>query len=231
MRCGRCGLLLVYGLTTPWLASTPQFRGVDGGVDGICYTFNMKNKGGRTTKFKAEFIEEMYKFFNCEPERKEVIKSMVEYGENGKEKRKAEEYKILPAKFPSLYAFSRHIGVHYDNMHNWAEFGKDKALEERIKNTANNGVISKKDAQMALDLKAFHEAYKHAKLAQKQFLINVGLSGAANAHFTIFTAKNVTDMRDKIETEVSHRIVSPLLENMALDNTTQSLPSPRNTDE
>lgn len=187
----------------------------------------MKNKGGRPTKFKPEYIDEMYKFFNIEPERREVIKSMVEYDEQGNERKRAEEVKIMPARFPTLYSFARHIGVGTSFVTDWAERGVDKELEKRIQNTADNGVISKKDAQMRLDIKRFSDAYLDAKLAQKQFLIDNGLSGASNSFFTIFTAKNVTDMRDKIETEVSHRIVSPLLENMSIDTATQSLPSPQ----
>lgn len=187
----------------------------------------MKNKGGRPTKFKPEYIDEMYKFFNIEPERREVIKSMVEYDEAGNERKRAEEVKIMPAKFPTLYSFARHIEVPTKVVIDWAEYGRDEEIERRIKNTANNGVISKKDAKTLEHIKSFCEAYKDAKLAQKQFLINTGLSGASNATAFIFTAKNVTDMRDKIETEVSHRMVSPLLENMSIDTATQSLPNPQ----
>lgn len=176
----------------------------------------------RPSKFKKEYIEEMEKFFNAPIERREVIKTMVEYDNDGNEKRKAEEVKIMPAKFPSLYAFSRHIGVDFITVQRWAESGEDEKLQERIKNTANNGVISKKDATTLQHLKQFCRAYNNAKQAQKDFLINNGLSGASNAAFSIFTAKNVTDMRDKVETEVSHRIVSPLLENLSLD----TLPEP-----
>lgn len=44
----------------------------------------------------------------------------------------------------------------------------------------------------------FSESYKLAKQYQKDFLIQNGLSGKANAAFSIFTAKNCTDMRDEI---------------------------------
>jgi hypothetical protein len=172
---------------------------------------------GKNSKFKREYIQMMHDFFNQPVERREVIKSMVEYDENGEEKRKAEEYKILPAKFPSLYAFSRHIGVDFHTVAQWAEHGQDEMLERRKAEMAQIGVISKKDAQMQEDLISFATAYKQARQAQKDFLINVGLSGASPSAAFIFTAKNVTDMRDRVESEVSHRIVTPLLEHLSID--------------
>ncbi len=193
------------------------------------YMKKIRQKGcpGRPSTFKKEYIDEMYKFFNGPIERREVIKSMIEYDEQGNEKKKAEEVKILPAKFPSLYAFSRHIGVPFGTVSDWAEYSVDRKLEQRKKKIANGGVVSKKDIILQQHLNTFSVAYQEAKQAQKDFLINNGLSGASNAAFSIFTAKNVTDMRDKIETEVSHRMVSPLLENLSLDTITEALPNPQ----
>ena len=45
----------------------------------------------------------------------------------------------------------------------------------------------------------FSEAYKKAKDIQKEVLILGGLTGRFNPTFAIFTAKNLTDMRDKHE--------------------------------
>jgi len=45
----------------------------------------------------------------------------------------------------------------------------------------------------------FSESYKLSKQYQKDFLIQNGLTGKANAAFSIFTAKNCTDMRDEID--------------------------------
>lgn len=47
----------------------------------------------------------------------------------------------------------------------------------------------------------FSAAYKKAKEIVKECLIFGGTSGIFNATFTIFTAKNITDMRDKTEQE------------------------------
>lgn len=45
----------------------------------------------------------------------------------------------------------------------------------------------------------FLEAYKWCKSKQKQLIMQGGMSGAYNAQFTIFVAKNVTDMKDRVE--------------------------------
>ena len=43
----------------------------------------------------------------------------------------------------------------------------------------------------------FSLAYKKVKEIQKEFLIKGGLTGLFNPTFAIFTAKNITDMRDQ----------------------------------
>lgn len=49
--------------------------------------------------------------------------------------------------------------------------------------------------------KEFLSAYTRAKSLQKQLLITCGLLGLYNSKFAVFTAKNITDMRDKREFE------------------------------
>ena len=46
----------------------------------------------------------------------------------------------------------------------------------------------------------FLEAYNACKHKQKQMIVQGGMLGAYNAQFTIFVAKNVTDMKDRVET-------------------------------
>lgn len=48
----------------------------------------------------------------------------------------------------------------------------------------------------------FGEAWQMAKDLQKNFLITNGLRGLYNPTFAIFTAKNITDMRDQTEAKV-----------------------------
>lgn len=75
-----------------------------------------------------------------------------------------------PNNFPFFSAFARKIGVSMDTMDKW----QDRFPE-------------------------FAEAYKTAKALQKEFLIENGLKGLYNATAYIFTAKNITDMRDQVD--------------------------------
>lgn len=42
----------------------------------------------------------------------------------------------------------------------------------------------------------FSDAYARAHELQKEFIVQNGTSGLLNPHFTMFVAKNITDMRD-----------------------------------
>lgn len=75
-------------------------------------------------------------------------------------------------KFPTFERFALNIGVHHQTLLNWC------------------------DAHAK-----FFEAYKKCKEIQKDLLIEGGLSGHYNAAFTMFLAKNVTDLKDKQEVE------------------------------
>lgn len=71
---------------------------------------------------------------------------------------------------PFINSFAMKIGVNRDTLHEWT-----KVHEE------------------------FSDAYKKCKELQKQFLIINALNGNYNSTAFIFTAKNITDMRDKKE--------------------------------
>lgn len=49
----------------------------------------------------------------------------------------------------------------------------------------------------------FLQTYKECKQIQKELLIQGGLKGYFNPTAFIFTAKNITDMRDKVETDIT----------------------------
>ena len=74
----------------------------------------------------------------------------------------------LPAKMPWFEGFARKIGVSMTTLHDWR----------------------KKHPE-------FDEAYAHAKELQREFLVEVGLSGKTSASFVIFTMKNVCGWRDE----------------------------------
>jgi hypothetical protein len=160
-----------------------------------------KHKGGRPSKFDPKYIQALIKFFDIEPYKQIVTESMTESFKDGGVKKESFKYKMMPSKMPTLYRFSRKIGVDYSNVWRWAERGSDEYIEKKIAEKKED--ITKEELETMQHLSQFRNAYKEAKELQKEFLINIGLAGAAPAPFAIFTAKNVTDMRDKVETDVT----------------------------
>lgn len=75
-----------------------------------------------------------------------------------------------PNKLPTFEAFAFSIGHHRETLRNWCESYPE-----------------------------FFAAYKKAQDLQKDMLIYLGMVGLYNPTFTIFTAKNITDMKDKQE--------------------------------
>lgn len=80
-----------------------------------------------------------------------------------------------PNKLPTFEKFAVKIGVCVDTLNEWT-----KVHEE------------------------FSEAYKKAKQLQKDMLIDLGTRGFYNPAFTIFVAKNITDMKDKVEQDINY---------------------------
>lgn len=149
------------------------------------------NDGGRPTKYDPSFVLKLKEFFEVNPFDLVVVESSVEYFANGKTKKKSEKTRPIPNKLPTLYSFAKSIGVSYYTIKNWMDEGKD------IKEPVDEEQESKVE---------FFKAYKEAKEAQKEFLMNNGLVGATPPAAYIFTAKNVTDMRDKQELEHSGEV-------------------------
>lgn len=100
----------------------------------------------------------------------------------GKNEYEKTEYETVPNDLPTFAKFARKIGVNGDTLVSWAKKNKE-----------------------------FTAAYNMAKELQKEFLVDNGLAGLYPPASFIFTAKNVTDMRDKTETDVNVREVKPIL--------------------
>lgn len=147
----------------------------------------MPKANGRPSKFKPEFAEALVKFFDIEPYIKEVQEKLTEYYKDGEVKKESEKFRLVPNKMPTLYRFSKAIGVDYTTVWRWAEKGE----------------LNEDEGKKCPEFETFCNAYKEAKELQKEFLINIGLAGAAPSAAFIFTAKNVTDMRDKQEIDHS----------------------------
>lgn len=168
---------------------------------------------GRPTKFRKRYIQDMIDFFDIAPQRKEVMKVTTEYNKDGTPRKSSEEWKYIPNQMPTIYGFAKSIKVDYTTVYRWAESGEDDVTSE---DKLNKNLMTPTDVDSAKAINAFCKAYKTAKAGQQEFLMAIGLSGAAPASAYIFTAKNVTGMRDKVEQEVSIRQVKPLLDNLKL---------------
>lgn len=162
-----------------------------------------KHPGGRPSKFKKRYIQDLVDFFDAEPMRKEIMKETTK---NGGEVSK--EYKYVPNYFPTLVRFAKSIDVDYWTCWNWATNG-DKLLSGK-----DMGHLTPKKVEELGYMAEFSKAYKHAKAQQEDFLIQNGLAGSSPSAAFIFTAKNVTSMRDKVEQDVRVTEVKPLLDNL-----------------
>lgn len=76
------------------------------------------------------------------------------------------------AKLPTFERFAANLGTHRETLRNWCNEHDE-----------------------------FFAAYKKCQELQKDMLIDLAIRGYYNPTFSIFTAKNITDMRDKVETE------------------------------
>lgn len=140
-----------------------------------------KEPFGRPTSYKKKYVKQMLKFFNTPQYEKVPVEEI--YNDDGvliKTK-----YKVMGAKLPFLSAFARSINSTDTTLRHWA-YQKNK-----------EGEIMRPD---------FLRAYKECKKIQKELLIGGGLSGLYNATSYIFTAKNITDMRDKVEVDNTHKL-------------------------
>lgn len=83
-------------------------------------------------------------------------------------------FERIPNDIPYISAFAREIGVCVDTINEWSHKHR-----------------------------RFSVALKKAKELQKEFLITNGLLGLYNSTFAIFTAQNITDMRNQKQVEMS----------------------------
>lgn len=146
-----------------------------------------KNKGGRPTKYKPEYCQEIIDFFSTEPSREVEITNRNKKGEEWT------TYKEVANPIPFLSAFARKIGVCHDTLLEWASVHGD-----------------------------FSVAYNKAKALQKEFLIQNGLKGFYPPASFIFTAKNITTMKDKNETEHSGQVNLNMMGTIKIDGKKQN---------
>lgn len=160
---------------------------------------------GAPTKFKPEYTQRLLSFFDVEPYFKDEAEQSIEFGKDGKPRKAMVKYRLLPNKLPTLFRFARDIDVAYSTVWRWAEKGEDPELQKKLElHIEGKETLPQAELEKLQALKEFCNAYNEAKQMQKEFLINIGLAGAAPPAAFIFTAKNITDMRDERVTE--HKI-------------------------
>ncbi len=163
----------------------------------------MAHPGGAPTKFDPSYTEKLINFFTVEPYRQVVSESTTESFKDGGIKKESVKYRLIPNKLPTLFGFARSIKVAYSTVWRWSEKGGSVELQNKIDKSIAEGKADVEDLKELFGLQEFCNAYKEAKELQKEFIIGLGLAGAAPAPFAIFTAKNITDMRDKQEIDHS----------------------------
>jgi len=142
--------------------------------------FEASRGGGRPSSWKPEYNEAIVKFFERERPYREHFDTKG-------------HMQPIPERLPFFEDFARSIGVDDTTLVNWAK--EDKAAMEREEVSKYPG---------------FFAAYSHAKHLQKRQIVEGAMVGAYNPQFSIFLAKNVTDLRDKQEMEHTGKDGAPL---------------------
>jgi hypothetical protein len=83
----------------------------------------------------------------------------------------------VPCQLPTIERFALNIGVHFDTVYEWAKVHPK-----------------------------FSESLRKAQQAQKEILIQHGLSGQYKEGFAKFVAVNFTNMQEKVHQEVDSNI-------------------------
>jgi hypothetical protein len=152
--------------------------------------------GGRPTKYRKEYCDQLVKFFSKKPYRKYKVLTT--------DRRSGREYideETRAVEFPTLEIFAHKIGVNTDTIVQWAS------------------LVYPEDHEYAGQLKhpEFAAAYTRAKQLQKHILVVNGLMGYYNGSFATFVATNFTDMEAKTKSEVSGPNGGPMEVRAALD--------------
>lgn len=144
---------------------------------------------GRPTAYDPKFCQMLIDFFDIEPNEHPVLGK--ELNEETGEMETVLGAKREPKPLPTITKFAKSIGVDRVTLLDWSK---------------------KKNEAGELVYPAFSHAYAHAKVLQKEFLIENGLLGLYNSQAFIFTAKNITDMQDvqKVEQDAPQEKVSYL---------------------
>ena len=146
-------------------------------------------KRGRKTKYKPNMCDKLIAFFDVEPYDKIELPHYQSDGTT----LKWIDYKIVPARMPTLRKFAKSIKIGIRTIYEWVDSShRDNYQEE------------------------FARAFICAKEIRKEWLIDLGLSGLAPPASFKFVAINVTDMVDEkvVKSNDDDKLTSVELENM-----------------
>lgn len=76
-----------------------------------------KNRGGRPTKYKPEYADQLVKFFDREPYEYEMVTD--DDGNEVPATTRSGSVIIKPCRFPTFERFAYSIGVHRETLRNW----------------------------------------------------------------------------------------------------------------
>lgn len=141
------------------------------------------NLGGRPTKYDPKFCDELVKYFNIEPNYLKEIPHISKGGE-------WTDYKKIANSLPTFLGFANKIGVDTRTLWRWAT----EKYPEDYPEVEKRGQVRNKE---------FRHAYTRAKEMQKWFFIENALNGLYNPAFAIFLGKNIFNMKDKTETDIT----------------------------
>lgn len=132
-------------------------------------TFEAKGPPGQPTKWNPEMNERIVAYFDV-PLTRTATKQVLT-----KDGRREEISEEVAVDLPLFEGFAAENDITTETILNWAK------------------------PENAEKYPGFFSAYKKAKQCQKRILVANGLAGRYSTPFAIFTAKNITDMRDQVD--------------------------------
>ena len=145
---------------------------------------------GQPTAYRVEYCQALYDYFDCEPYR-EV--ETPHYDKSGSGVVIWTETKTVPNRYPTLRDFAHKIGVGTRTVYDWID--------------PKHGSYQPK----------FSQTFTQAQVLRKEFLIHNGLLGLHNPAYAKFVAVNCTDMRDKVDTEMSGTMAVTIVDYCKVD--------------
>lgn len=144
---------------------------------------------GRPSDWRPEINEMLLDFFRSPPidERVKTVTTKFD-AETGKKIFEKIEKVPSAQSVPFFSAFERKMGLSHGSLSRWVLLASKPLPEPKEGEEPPMPVYP-----------GFVDAYNQAKELQKEFLIQLGMSGLAPSAAYCFTAKNLTDMRDQKE--------------------------------